>query len=346
MAGRNNRDNRVGLYCLGSALVDYEFNIEPSYLEKLSLTKGHMTLADTETFDNAFNTLAKELTSHREGGGSAINTLITYSRMGGGRGEVRCGLPCIVGDDDSGKFFLKELRDLGIEIHLVPATSSASPQTTGRCLALITPDKDRTMMTNLGINEQLTTTDDIAERLSGFKVFYAESYLLATAKPCQFLLDHLAEARKQEMFISLSMSDVSMVTYCREQMQQALSGRVDILFGNYNEFSNYTNEKEIDKIFTFFPDYIKCLVLTQGGDGAVVYQRGEDRRHFSLPAVETKVVDTLGAGDTYAGAFLYAVYGQGLNYEDAAQFATRSASQVVSRMGPRLSQEECNELIL
>lgn len=339
-----NIQNPKGIYCLGSALVDYEFEVTQEQLETLGLVKGQMTLADTNTFDQAFTSLNQNLQYHREGGGSAMNSLITYSRLGG-----HGGTHCIVGKDNSGEFFLQELRDLNIDITVAEHSSAAS---TGRCLALISPDKDRTMMTNLGINEELQLDDStILTKLQGFKVLYAESYMFASEKPRATLLAYLKEARQNDILISLSLSDVSMVTYCREHIETALDGRVDILFGNYEEYKNYTGKEELDDIFAFFPENIRCLVLTRGEQGATILRRGnnttevDDDELISSPSPATQVVDTLGAGDTYAGAFLYAIFERDLSYTAAAKFAAQAAGKVISRLGPRLSSTECEHLL-
>ncbi|MBE8182500.1 MAG: adenosine kinase [Candidatus Portiera sp.] len=330
-----------GIYCLGSALVDYEFEVKQEQLEVLGITKGQMTLADTATFEQAFTSLNQDLKYQREGGGSAMNSLITYARLGG-----HGGTHCIVGKDESGEFFLQELRDLNLDI---TAAEHSLDEATGRCLALISPDKDRTMMTNLGINEQLQLKEgEAATNLYGFQVIYSESYMLASDKPRATLLTYLDAARQSDIFICLSLSDVSMVTYCREHLEKALDGRVDILFGNYEEYKNYTGKEELEDIFAFFPANIKCLVLTRGEQGATILKRQADSKEadqlISLPAAKAQVVDTLGAGDTYAGAFLYAIYERGFSYEVAAKFASQAAGKVISHLGPRLSAAECQDL--
>ena len=332
-------DSRRGIYCLGNALVDYEFKIGLDQLEKIGITKGQMTFGDDAKFEETFDFLSKEQEFLREGGGSAINSLVTYCRLGGAT-----GLSCIVGQDESGEFLLQEFRRLGIDVHQV---SSDVKLATGRCLAMITPDKDRTMMTNLGINEELYSEEDFTPTLQRFSVFYAESYLLALPNSYKFLQAHLRQARNQGIFIALTMSDLSMVIHCRPQMQELLSsGKVDLLFGNYDEYSEYTGEQDLAKIFDFFPKNIKCMVLTKGVEGAFVYDRTKAGTAIqNYPAVNTQVEDTLGAGDTYAGAFLYALCDVGLPHKDAANFAAHAASLVISRMGPRLNQQECDQLL-
>jgi sugar/nucleoside kinase (ribokinase family) len=57
-----------------------------------------------------------------------------------------------------------------------------------------------------------------------------------------------------------------------------------------------------------------------------------------VPGEKVKAVDTSGAGDMFAGAFLYAVT-HGYSHIDAARLANRAAGQVVSQYGKRLARD-------
>ena len=57
-----------------------------------------------------------------------------------------------------------------------------------------------------------------------------------------------------------------------------------------------------------------------------------------MPAATVKAIDTNGAGDMFAGAFLYAVT-HGHSHIQAAWLANQAAAQVVSQYGNRLSAE-------
>lgn len=57
-----------------------------------------------------------------------------------------------------------------------------------------------------------------------------------------------------------------------------------------------------------------------------------------MPAVLVQALDTNGAGDMFAGAFLYAVT-HGDSHAQAAWLANQAAGQVVSQYGNRLTRE-------
>ncbi|WP_239500827.1 PfkB family carbohydrate kinase, partial [Stenotrophomonas maltophilia] len=75
------------------------------------------------------------------------------------------------------------------------------------------------------------------------------------------------------------------------------------------------------------------VVITQSAKGALV---ANPTHHFHVAGRHVEAVDTNGAGDAFAGAFLYALN----HHEDltaAAQLAILISSEVVSQFGPRLA---------
>ena len=74
------------------------------------------------------------------------------------------------------------------------------------------------------------------------------------------------------------------------------------------------------------------FVVTLGADGALVFDGDELHR---IEPVKVKAVDTNGAGDMFAGAFLYAA-SQGYSLTQAGSLACRAAARTVSSYGPRL----------
>ncbi len=367
----------AGLYCVGHALVDYEIKVEDRYLDHHSIKKGQMTLVDEAAFRYHLEKNLSHLVVDRAGGGSAVNSLVTYVRLGG-TGSLCCQLAA----DDGGDFFKQELVNLGIAVingrdeqngqsgqngqigqnepaSPVSATASgahpsepASPagptettgptEPTGRCLVLITPDAERTMLTHPGINQRLNSPANLTDALATGALFYGESYLVSGDAQFECLMEHLRACRELKIRTSVSMSDVSMVVHFRQRMIAVLDSDPDILFGNREEFGEYTGQKDPDKMAGKLDGKVNTLVLTDGKHGSFVYHAG---KKINVPALRTDAKDTLGAGDAYAGAFLYAMQERGCEPAAAAEFAAAAAGQVVSRFGPRLNMTECQELI-
>jgi sugar/nucleoside kinase (ribokinase family) len=78
----------------------------------------------------------------------------------------------------------------------------------------------------------------------------------------------------------------------------------------------------------------QTVCLTRSAKGCIVLEAG---RATEVPAASVKAVDTNGAGDMFAGAFLYAAT-QGHPHAQAAWLANQAAGQVVSQYGNRLTQ--------
>ena len=78
------------------------------------------------------------------------------------------------------------------------------------------------------------------------------------------------------------------------------------------------------------------VVITLGAKGALVASQNEKIQVEGRPV---KAVDTNGAGDAFAGAFLYAIH-QGSSLEQAAELAVLISSEVVAQFGPRLAIEK------
>jgi sugar/nucleoside kinase (ribokinase family) len=78
------------------------------------------------------------------------------------------------------------------------------------------------------------------------------------------------------------------------------------------------------------------MVITRGPNGAFLYD-GEETYHVLAPKVEA--VDANGAGDLFAGSFIYGIT-NGMSFADAGRLATHAASTLVTKFGPRLKREE------
>ena len=79
-----------------------------------------------------------------------------------------------------------------------------------------------------------------------------------------------------------------------------------------------------------------AIVITDGANGAITF---DGNTLNQSKGVEAKAIDTNGAGDMFAGAFLYAIT-SGKGYAWAADLANDCAARVVAQFGPRLEASE------
>jgi sugar/nucleoside kinase (ribokinase family) len=127
-----------------------------------------------------------------------------------------------------------------------------------------------------------------------------------------------------------------MVTYFKDGVTEILGDGVDILFSNEVEATTYTGKANIEEAVKELKKLAGTLVLTLGDKGAMVIT---DNETVSIAPVKTKAVDTNGAGDMFAGSFLYGVT-HGFSLQKAGDLASEAASIIVSRFGTRLEDEE------
>ena len=110
---------------------------------------------------------------------------------------------------------------------------------------------------------------------------------------------------------------------------------LDYIFGNDDEAMAFVGAGNIDEAFTKLQEKSYTSVITMGDKGSVVITKDEI---IHTPNVNIEPVDTNGAGDMFAGSFLYALL-QDNDLRSCAEFANYGASKVVETFGPRLNQE-------
>jgi len=310
---------------MGAALVDTEIEVSDQDLNTLGVDKGLMTLVDEQRQGELVNHLAGHLTaSRRASGGSAANTIIAVSAFGGR--TFFCGR---VADDDNGHFYLADLAAAGVA-H--PRPDALPEGTTGKCLVLITPDAERSMNTFLGASEGLSTADLDLDAIASAEYLYIEGYLSTSDSGRAAAVAARKHAQENGARVALSLSDPGIVAHFRPQLDDILGDRVDLLFCNLDEAMAWTATGSLEDAAGELTRYTEQFAITLGSEGAVVFDGSELRR---IPARAITAVDTNGAGDMFAGAFLYGL-SHGMDHPTAGLLACTASAAVVGQYGPRL----------
>ncbi|MAM70139.1 MAG: adenosine kinase [Gammaproteobacteria bacterium] len=323
------------IYALGNALVDKEFEVDDSFFTHESLQKGIMTLVDEDSHETIFERLMKKYgLKKRAGGGSAANTLYAASQFG-----ANTFYSCKVANDEFGDFYLQELGNHNIDTNLDSIRGEEG--VTGKCLVMVSPDAERTMLTYLGVSENLTATDIHEDALANSKYLYLEGYLVSSDSARVACVKAREIAEKNGVKTALTLSDPAMVQFYRGGLEDMIGDGVDLLFANKVEAQTWTGEDDIDAVVEALKKITKTLVITLGSEGALVFDGETTTKIDSYPV---KAVDSNGAGDMFAGAFLYGI-SSGQDFATAGRLASMSAAAVVSQFGPRLPAEQHQELL-
>ena len=323
----------VDLFAIGNALIDQEFKVSDDFLIQQNLQKGTMQLTDGDTQAALYQNLqATQAYKGQASGGSAANTTVAFSALGGS-----AFYGCRVGNDELGEIYLKGLNDAGIQT----TTLSISEGVTGTCMVLVSDDSERTMHTYLGITAELSDAQIDFAQLKTAKWLYLEGYL-STSETARKAVQQAREiAQANGVKIALTLSDPAMVQYARAGLEEMIGNGVDLLMCNEQEALMYTNTDSVEAAITALQAFSKNVVITLGAQGARIAMENEN---FNVPGRTVTAVDTNGAGDAFAGAFIYAL-NAGFNAKSAAELAVLTSSEVVTQFGPRLDVDQYAELL-
>ncbi len=311
------------IICIGNALVDSLTQIEESKINELNLNKARMTLVDKERSNFLLQNMENPI---YEAGGSAANTAYWISQLGG---EV--GFIGKISNDELGNQFQSSLKDSGLKDFTV---FEEEDNQTGLCAIFITPDGERTMNTYLGAGEYLSVNDLNVDSIKDANILYMEGYLWDKPSSKDAFL-HAAKLNKETGGMNaISLSDVFCVDMHRESFKDFIKSDIDFVFCNQDELNSLFEVNNIDEsienFLNLFPN-VKQLICTLGSSGVLITEEG---RSYHFDATEANVVDKTGAGDFFAGGYLYGLQ-KNLSLVDSAKIANRSAAHVISEIGVR-----------
>jgi len=320
------------VYGIGNALVDMEYEVDVGDLEKLRIDKGVMTLVGEEHQIEIMEHL-KEHHHQKGSGGSAANSIIALCQLGG-KGFYSCK----VADDALGHFYMDDLIAEGVHTN---HHTDRDHGHTGRCVVLVTPDADRTMVTHLGISGDLSEKELVPENLRDSDYFYTEGYLVTSDSACNLSITAKRIAEEAGVKTAVSLSDPNMVTFFKDGLMEMIGSGVDLVFANESEAKGMAGTDELSAAIAFLKTVAKEFAITRGPEGALVFD-GKDL--IEIDPVKVEAVDTVGAGDMFAGAFLYGLT-QGWDHKRCGDLAATASARLVTSLGPRISTEEARAIL-
>lgn len=322
------------VYGIGNALVDKEFEVDDQFFLDAGIEKGFMTLIDQEKQQSLLDLLMERYgLKKRAGGGSAANSMFALSQFG-----ARVFYSCKVANDEAGHFYMKELGEHNIETNL----GLERPEgTTGRCLVMVTPDAERTMLTSLGISETVSIDELHLDAVGQSRYVYVEGYLVTSPSAKSAVLDLKHHARDAGVKFAMTFSDPAMVEYFRDGVNEFIGEGVDLLFCNEKEAMLWSGTDTLEAACEALTGKAKQFAVTLGAKGAKLF---DGERYIDVAPHHVRAVDSNGAGDMFSGAFLYGL-SKGYDFETSGKIASLASSLVVSQFGPRLSPAQHQEVL-
>lgn len=324
---------KYDVYAIGNALVDMEFEVHDQFFKDHKIDKGLMTLVD-EDRQNALMKALGTAVKKKQCGGSAANTIIATSQFG-----AKGFYSCKVSNDELGDFYYKDLVESGVDTNL--QVQQRESGITGKCLVLITPDAERTMNTFLGITEKLSVSEVHDDAIKNSSYLYIEGYLVTSPTGRAAAIRSREVAEKNDVKTALTFSDVNMVKFFKEGLQEMMGPNgVDLLFCNESEALAFVGTESLTEAREALKKIAKSFVITRGDKGATLF---DGTAFIDVEPFKVMAIDSNGAGDMYAGAFLYAI-SQKHSFAAAGKLASLAASRVVSQFGPRLKLQETQDI--
>ena len=325
--------NKYDVYAIGNALVDIEYHATSKRLAELNIDKGVMTLID----EQRQNSLMAQLGESHESmacGGSAANSIIALAQMG-----AKTHFDGRVSHDMTGQIFARDLHDSGVHSGL---EGKVLPKgVTGKCLVFVTPDADRTMNTFLGVSGELDRSDIDIEAIKQSNAVYIEGYLASADNTRDAAIEVRRIAQRRKIMTCLTLSDPNMVKFFRESMQAMIGDGVDLLFANEEEAMELAGSDNLADAVQMFKKIARKFAITRGNEGALLF---DGIMEIEVKPQSVKAIDTLGAGDMFAGAMLYGL-SQDMSFHQAGDLASLASAKIVTQFGPRLRAEQTRELL-
>ena len=305
---------------IGNAIVDIIAHADEAFLARHGMQKGGMTLIDEPMAEALYAEMGPAV---QLSGGSAANTIAGLASLGAATGYIGK-----VKDDPLGRVFRHDIKASGVRF---PTQAALDGPASARCMIFVTPDAQRTMNTYLGASANLSP-DDVDEALiRSAKVTYLEGYLYdpPQAKAAFHRAAEIAHDAGRK--VALSLSDRFCVERYRGEFRNLAELHIDYLFANESEIEALF-ETDLQTAMPLITAAVEIAAITRGAQGSTIATKSE-RMLVDAAPVE-RVVDTTGAGDRYAGGFLFGL-ARGRPLAECGRLASLAAAEIISHYGGR-----------
>ncbi len=315
----------VQLLGISNAIVDVLAHVDEDFLKKIGVPRGSMTLIDEARAIEIYGMMgpATEMS-----GGSVANTVAGFAILGGSASYIGR-----VKDDQLGEIFVHDMRSLGVDVRTAPAVDGAP---TARSHILIDPDGQRTMNTYLGACTELGVADVTEETVGTPKVILLEGYVWDIPEGPALIGEAIRIAKEKGSAVALSLSDSYCVERHRDAFARVVRDDANMVFADDDEMLALYQVDNFEDVLSAIDGSDKLFVMTRSEKGSVIVE-GDTKIVQEAKSIE-QMVDTTGAGDAYAAAFLYG-WVNGKPLDECARLGTHVATSVIQQVGARIDTD-------
>lgn len=308
---------------IGNPIMDLLAHVPESFLTgHVSGEKGGMVLVDDQDIATLTGKIGSKVAVTP--GGSAANATLGATRLG-----LRSTYVGKIGRDITAEDYLTNFIAAGGD----GSRFKRATLPNGRCLSMVTPDGQRTMRTHLGAAMTLSPDEITIEDFKGARHAHIEGYLLFNPALAEKVA---ATARAAGCTISLELASFEVVNVARDWILGQLREGVHIVFANEDEIrALFKTDEPYDHQARRLAGYGGIGAVKIGKEGAWVAQGQE--LHRIQPVKVGNVIDTTGAGDAWAGGFLYG-YLRGYSAAAAGALGSALGAECVQHLGPAIPE--------
>jgi sugar/nucleoside kinase (ribokinase family) len=306
-------------------LIDILHTCTPQFLHQHGLTPGSYGLLSKSEQDALIHSCGL-MNAPMSLGGSVANSILCARQLG-----IPATLLGLAGEDTFGHHLHHQMRLSDIHLPL-PLVADAR---TGTCLSLITPDGERTMRTCLGVATTLAAEHVLESSVASSAWLVIEGYFLTASDQNSAALRAAVQlAKKAGAKVAFTASAEFVIHAKRDEILKEILPHSDLLLANAGEAMLLAGANSPSSALESLCTQIPMVVITRGKDGALG-ATANTTWHTPAHTPTSPVVDTTGAGDIFAGAFIAGLM-HGLSPETASRGAARLASIVITRLGSQL----------
>jgi len=315
-----NKEKKIfDVFGIGNPLVDFIIKINNKEFMEFNLKKGACHIMEQEELENFFNKL-KRYELIKEMGDATANTLVTIAQLGGN--VVYAGK---IGNDEHGIYYEKELIKAGVKSNIKKHTKK-----TGRVIAFVTEDKERTFVVDLGASCFLEKEDLFEEDIKKSKILYLTGYQLENKRLRETCLHAINIAKENNVKIAIDLADVNVIKKINQELREIIN-YVDVLFANEKEAEEFIKNKGKNMLVSF-PKNIELVCIKRGSKGSWIMH---NNKIMEIKPFKARAIDTTGAGDNYAAGILYGLT-HNIDIRASAKLASYLGAKSTEKYGARL----------
>jgi sugar/nucleoside kinase (ribokinase family) len=231
-----------------------------------------------------------------------------------------------VGNDPAGAALIAEFDALGVAHENLVITGEPS----GVVVVLVDSSGERTMFPDKGANSNLKLSD--LPPLDGFQAVYISGYALLNPLSRPGVLAMIEKIRADSIPIYFDPASVGAMKEVSDTEIHQWFALMNVLLLNEEESIFLTGLIDIERALDYLLEFSEVVVIKRGSLGAIAKARGYDS--ISVPAIPATVIDTTGAGDSFAAGFI-AAFASKHDLTAAMTAGTELAAQCVAIVGGR-----------